>query len=108
MTLGFLGYPGGFGHWLIHVDHLPNLVINWMIGVFLTCVVLGAILRPLARRGRDLVRREWDAHLHNQEKLIAQEAVHTAQVRLLQQSNQQLHAELVRHTAALEKLEPPA
>lgn len=88
--IAFLGYPGSFGHWLIHTDRLPVLVINWCIGVFLTCVILGAILRPLARRAKQVVIREWNQHKQNQRQIIA--------------STDTMTAALQDHTAAVQRM----
>jgi hypothetical protein len=67
LALAVFGYRESFGQWLISTDHVPNQIINWSINALLTVVVLGLIIRPLARKGW----REWLEHRASQRQIAA-------------------------------------
>lgn len=57
--------------WLVYTDGLAGQIINWLLGLFLTFVVLKRIMRPIGTA----IGREWKAHRDAQEKLIISNAL---------------------------------
>ena len=71
ICIAFLGYHESVGRWLLVTDDFPRTLINWAINVFLTVVVLGAIMRPIAQRIHRRIAGEWAEHKQNQRDIVA-------------------------------------
>ena len=70
IAAGFLGSHESFLRWLVYTDHIVSLVVHWLVGVFLTCVVLGSVIRPFFRRARAVLVAEWREHKQVQRMLV--------------------------------------